>query len=118
MKKTVTIKMSLEDAYAYGLFSCTCGHAINNHFDHGSKPCARCKCTEYCEVAPHGQIICYEPMTYRRGDVLMDKQGELWEVLTAMPYSNDYMLLTWDNVYGHTVMYAHDAKGMVKIGRL
>jgi hypothetical protein len=55
--KYVTIRMTREDALAYGLLKCgTCGYPENNHFDGGG--CAHDPmCKKYKEVARREKIV-------------------------------------------------------------
>lgn len=44
-------------ALELGLLICSCGHRNNNHFDHGTCPCAHCDCKEYQETINGGRRI-------------------------------------------------------------
>ena len=43
------VVLNLQQAAAYGLLICHCGHPENNHFSHDerAKSCAHCKCANY-----------------------------------------------------------------------
>lgn len=45
--KSATI--TLEQARRKGMAHCECGHPHNNHFSHGTRPCAHCECKELRE---------------------------------------------------------------------
>jgi hypothetical protein len=53
----VTFQMTRQQALEMGLLSCTCGHPINNHFDHDAHPCAQCQCLGYNEKARVGKLL-------------------------------------------------------------
>jgi hypothetical protein len=59
MSKTVTIKMSREDALKFGLLTCgNCYWPPNNHFDFGDRTCAHdSECKGYKEVARVGKLV-------------------------------------------------------------
>jgi len=52
--EVILIQTTRREALRYGLLVCTCGHPVNNHFDHGSCPCARCDCKVYTEKGRTG----------------------------------------------------------------
>jgi hypothetical protein len=56
-KRETKLLLSIEDALKYGLILCSCGHPPNNHFDHGTKPCAFCDCASYEMTARRGQLV-------------------------------------------------------------
>ena len=37
--------------------ACMCGHPANNHFSHGSEPCAHCKCKQLTEQVNVGIVL-------------------------------------------------------------
>lgn len=39
-----------------GLTFCKCSHRPNNHFDHGTNPCAHCDCKEYDQQPIVGEV--------------------------------------------------------------
>ncbi len=44
----LNIKMSVLQAEKLGLIAClNCRHPPNNHFSHGTQPCAHCDCKKY-----------------------------------------------------------------------
>lgn len=56
--KTVTIKMSRDEALKLGLLLCECGWPPNSHFDFGAKKCAHnLLCNGYKEKARAGKIV-------------------------------------------------------------
>jgi hypothetical protein len=55
--KLLTLRMTRETALYYGLLTCTCGHPVNNHFDHDKRECANCECQGFQEVGRRGITI-------------------------------------------------------------
>ena len=53
--KTVLV-LSIKEAIEFGLILCSCGHPPNNHFEHGTRPCAHCSCKEYEMTARRGHL--------------------------------------------------------------
>lgn len=47
--KKFVVELSRNQALKLDMLWCSCGHRPNNHFDHGDKPCAHCKCKKYEE---------------------------------------------------------------------
>lgn len=43
------VEMTRAQALALGILRCECGHPPNNHFGHGTQPCAHCACKKYRE---------------------------------------------------------------------
>lgn len=56
-KNKVTIRMRRDTALGMGLLVCRCGHPLSNHFEFRKRPCARCTCKEYREVASAGELV-------------------------------------------------------------
>jgi hypothetical protein len=57
-RKKIAIVMTETEALEYGMITCTCGHPVNNHFNHRAEnPCARCDCTQYRPTARVGKLI-------------------------------------------------------------
>lgn len=46
----IRVSLTQAQAEALGIVACRCGHRPNNHFDHGKRPCAFCKCKVYRQI--------------------------------------------------------------------
>jgi hypothetical protein len=123
--KTVTIKYNVKRANLLGLLTCKCGHRENQHYERPSRDrglCAfagnGCGCKGYEVTARGGTIVAYTPTAFRNGDVLVDQEGQIWEVFTTLPETMNYMLMGKDETYSYHVSIFTDGTGYTKIGRL
>ena len=59
-RSDVTLRMTRKRALELGLLICECGWPENNHFDHGSRPCAHSTCKAYRERGVSGTTVVSE----------------------------------------------------------
>lgn len=67
MPKTITIKMTLDEAHAAGLIVCgRCGWPKNNHFKFAPHECAHAECKGYVEKARVGRLVKQRRLSKRK----------------------------------------------------
>jgi hypothetical protein len=57
----VHLRLTRKRALQLGLLRCVCGYPENNHFEHGTRPCAHSDCKEYRERGVSGVEIVDAP---------------------------------------------------------